>query len=239
MLDKVYNGDMEPILKKVVIELRYRPVLDFLEIARSYLQPIVSHYDKYDIDDVKMRYRFGSQERSSELFVERVRSGIAIENDPDLSVFGVEANRLIDILSKAGISKTYRIGVRTFIINPLTGIEFKTSVENYSDYLLNPKNTAIERNSFTDFAVTYVGQDGDESIRVSTGIVRRLEISDKISPVLGTNENDPDVSILHDVDRYIHKNVAVPPIRTLRKMVESNLELVTKHLGNYDLPDIE
>ncbi len=220
-------------LKRIVIELRYPPILNFTEVAPKYLQSILLEYEGIDYKEGIKSSKLTSNDRSSELIVESLRAGISVEHIEDMTVLEVEVKRLVDFLKHSDVKKLIRLGVRTYHAMPVPELNFDQAVKKYLGHLLQADHLPLSENQLRDFMVVLEGEDKKEEISLKTGVMTKDEFKRKI---LSFRELDDeyDTWIIFDVDRFSTEIRPLPGQDKLIRYVKSNTKLVDNFIKQDD-----
>jgi len=218
---------MELITKKIVVELRFPPILKFWDTVYDLFQPLVANYTILNEDKSKYSIRLVNEQAFTEIFHARQNAGLTIENIEDSSLFEAEATKVLDLLSLRKVQQIQRLGVRTWYLAPIERLSYEDAIKKYAENQLKTDNLILDSEVLSDFAVTLEGSQGKAQLRVQSGIVEDREIV-RFSNFL--YDGDPKVALLHDIDRY--RLDLDFPLETgmLPKMVEQNRKLVSNFI---------
>ena len=222
---------MEPIIKKVIVEIRYLPILGFGNTYPEVFQPLVGEFTSLSEGKDKDSIILRNDDRFSQISYEPQKAGISLENLEDLSGFDADVSRLLNVLDQCSVGNLTRLGVRTLILYPWTSQDFEKSVADFRSHQFNDENLAMRPEDLGDFAIVLEGKHSNGEIRIQYGITSDKEIAANLSQF--RYDGDPKVALTFDIDNYI-LDLSSPLSPNLpRTMLEHNLKVaanfVTKH----------
>jgi len=222
---------MELIAKKIVVELRFFPILKFWDTVYDYFEPLIRNYTALREDKSKDSIRLKNEKTFCEIFHGRQNAGFTVENVDDISLFQSEATKVLDLLRLCKVQRIQRLGVRTWYLVPIEDLTYEDAIKKYANSQLITDNLILDKDALNDFAVTLEGTQSKAQLRVQSGIVKDKEIA-SFSDFL--YDGDPKVALLHDIDRY--RLDLDFPLETdmLPKMVEQNRKLINSFLKDHN-----
>lgn len=225
---------MEPIIKKVIVEIRYLPILGFDKTYPEVFQPLVGKFTS--LNEGKDSIVLRDDERFSQISYGRQKAGITIENLEDLTGFDADISRLLNVLHQCNVGDLTRLGVRTWILYPLTSQDFDKSVADFRSHQFNEDHLVMPPEDLGDFAIVLEGKHPKGDIRIQYGIMRDKEIAAKLSQF--QYDGDPNVALTFDIDNYTLELNGPPTPNLPRTMLEHNLNVAANFMTkNHDLFD--
>lgn len=234
MTVKGYIILVEPIIKRVIVEIRYLPILGFSTIYPDVFQPLVGEFTA--LNEGKDSIVLRSDDRFSQISYESQKAGISLENLEDLSGFDTDITRLLNVLHQCNVGNLTRLGVRTWILYPFTSMDFDKSVADFRSHQFNEDHLVMPPEDLGDFAIVLEGKHPKGDMRIQYGIMSDKEIAAKVSQF--QYEGDPEVALTFDIDNYTLDLSDPFPANLPRTMLDHNLRVVTEFVGaNHDLFD--
>lgn len=223
---------VEPIIKKVIVEIRYLPILGFGNTYPEVFQPLVGEFTT--LNEGKDSIVLRNDDRFSQISYESQKAGISIENLEDLTGFDTDIGRLLNVLQQCNVENLTRLGVRTLILYPWTSQDFEKSVADFRSHQFNDENLPMPPEDLDDFAIVLEGKHSNGQIRIQYGIMRDEEIAAKLSQFRW--DGDPKVALTFDIDNYTLDISGPLQPNLLRGMVDHNLKIAASFVeAHHDL----
>ena len=183
-------------IKRVIVEVRYSGVLSYSRRREELFDRWVKDFTRIGVSDSSIEIIDTS--RSFKIFSEWNRSGLYFENVEDPNDYIKKTTEYLKkLLDHYNRTELIRIGNRVEFILPYKGTFeelFKILKTNIYKEKIDQLGEIVDIGTF---ALT--AKEGENTIRISLGPVRKYEIMRKNEFGL---EGDPDVALFLDIDYY-------------------------------------
>lgn len=193
------------VVKKVIAEIRHRPILSHSTLVRQKLDKHVKLFDRVTVtkpEGVEESFQMFNKKEYFMFVSEWTRVAFIIENCESIAKASEQIKKIfLPISDEIGIKEYQRIGLRVVFLLPFEG-NFEKLVEYYNEKVFKDLKIFNSYGNIEDVGVSALTiKDSNYKINFSFGPFKKEEIKIKISE-FKEFDKDMDCAFMLDVDLY-------------------------------------
>lgn len=227
------NTVFSEILTREIIQVRFRPTLDWYSKRAQLASELESKYEEWSADNGGNTALFSpKKKRALEVFTDQIT--FVAESDLDSSDGYDHIVKLIPgIIEKCSVKEIRRVGCRrTYIFGSKFGFTELTDLLHQRLFCPDKKVLSLQPGKVNDLAYVMDTKDGNCLTHVQIGAINKTQGLDSFKAKFEMEKQlKSDDNLFVDIDVYVSEKIDTTNIiENLKKVIQINHETVTRYI---------